>query len=98
MSEAESQIPESKKPSNGKPAATGVADEVLLITNKLVKTYGRRRVVDGVSIWVAPGQIVGLLGPNGAGKTTTFNMVVGVVKPDGGAVQFQGREITGLPM
>lgn len=98
MREAESQIPESKKPSNGKPVATGVADEILLITNKLVKAYRQRRVVDGVSIWVAPGQIVGLLGPNGAGKTTTFNMVVGVVKPDSGVVQFQSHEITRLPM
>src|SRR5215469_6320351 len=97
MSRAETK-PELKKSSNGKPVATGIADEVLLITNKLVKAYRQRRVVDGVSIWVAPGQIVGLLGPNGAGKTTTFNMVVGVVKPDSGVVQFQQREITRLPM
>jgi len=74
------------------------ANGVLLSTNKLVKAYRQRRVVNGVSISVAPAEIVGLLGPNGAGKTTTFNMVVGVVKPDEGAVQFNGREITGLPM
>ncbi|HLX71581.1 MAG TPA: LPS export ABC transporter ATP-binding protein [Verrucomicrobiae bacterium] len=92
MSRAETK-PELKRSSN-----TGVADEILLITNKLVKAYRQRRVVDGVSIWVAPGQIVGLLGPNGAGKTTTFNMVVGVVKPDSGVVQFQQHEITRLPM
>src|SRR5579862_3603115 len=92
MSRAETK-PELKRSSN-----TGVADEILLITNKLVKAYRQRRVVDGVSIWVAPGQIVGLLGPNGAGKTTTFNMVVGVVKPDSGVVQFQQQEITRLPM
>src|SRR5579862_1592560 len=97
MSEAEIK-PELKKPSNGKSVATSNSDEVLLITNKLVKAYRQRRVVDGVSIWVAPGQIVGLLGPNGAGKTTTFNMVVGVVKPDSGVVQFQQHEITRLPM
>src|SRR5215469_5799997 len=96
MSQAETK-PELKKPSNGK-VATGVADEILLITNKLVKAYRQRRVVDGVSIWIAPGQIVGLLGPNGAGKTTTFNMVVGVVKPDSGVVQFQQHDITRLPM
>jgi lipopolysaccharide export system ATP-binding protein len=71
---------------------------VLLSTDKLVKSYTGRRVVDGVSITVAPGQIIGLLGPNGAGKTTTFNMVVGVVKPDEGTVQFQQHNITKLPM
>ena len=55
-------------------------------------------MVKGVSITVAPGEIVGLLGPNGAGKTTTFNMVVGLIKPDEGAVRFQERNITALPM
>ena len=70
----------------------------LLATVKLVKEYRHRRVVDGVSIHVAAGEIVGLLGPNGAGKTTTFNMVVGVIKPDGGAVKFLARDITRLPM
>ncbi len=70
----------------------------LLATEKLVKEYRSRRVVNGVSITVGAGEIVGLLGPNGAGKTTTFNMVVGVIKPDEGAVKFQGRDITRLPM
>jgi lipopolysaccharide export system ATP-binding protein len=70
----------------------------LLTTDKLVKAYGQRRVVNGVSINVGAGEIVGLLGPNGAGKTTTFNMVVGIVKPDEGAVKFQETEITNLPM
>src|SRR5207245_2793091 len=70
----------------------------LLATDKLVKEYRHRRVVNGVSINVSAGEIVGLLGPNGAGKTTTFNMVVGVVGPDSGAVTFQGRNITRLPM
>src|SRR3984885_1160340 len=79
------------------PAANGLAD-ALLTTDKLVKAYRQRRVVNGVSIYVRPGEIVGLLGPNGAGKTTTFNMVVGVVKPDEGAVMFQERKITRLPM
>ena len=72
--------------------------EPLLATEKLVKEYRHRRVVNGVSITVAPGEIVGLLGPNGAGKTTTFNIVVGVVKPDDGAVKFRERVITDLPM
>jgi lipopolysaccharide export system ATP-binding protein len=66
----------------------------LLATEKLVKAYRGRRVVNGVSIQVGAGEIVGLLGPNGAGKTTTFSMVVGVVKPDEGAVRYQGRDIT----
>ncbi len=78
-------------PGGGDPAA-------LLSTDKLIKEYRQRRVVNGVSIRVAAGEIVGLLGPNGAGKTTTFNMVVGLVKPDAGSVNFQGRDMTRLPM
>jgi len=74
------------------------ADGALLSTEALVKEYRGRRVVNGVSIHVAPGEIVGLMGPNGAGKTTTFNMVVGVVRPDAGGVRLDGREITRLPM
>jgi lipopolysaccharide export system ATP-binding protein len=70
----------------------------LLSTENIAKEYDQRRVVDGVSIYVAPGEIVGLLGPNGAGKTTTFNMVIGVVRPDEGGVFFQKNEITSLPM
>jgi lipopolysaccharide export system ATP-binding protein len=70
----------------------------LLATDKLAKAYHQRRVVNGVSIYVNPGEIVGLLGPNGAGKTTTFNIVVGIVKPDEGRVRFRGRNITRLPM
>jgi lipopolysaccharide export system ATP-binding protein len=71
---------------------------VLLATDRLVKAYHQRRVVNGVSIYVNPGEIVGLLGKNGAGKTTTFNIVVGIVKPDEGDVLFDGRNITRLPM
>ena len=69
-----------------------------LSTEGLAKEYAQRRVVDGVSIYVSPGEIVGLLGPNGAGKTTTFNMVVGIVRPDEGGVLFEQEEITDLPM
>ena len=72
--------------------------EALLSTDRLMKAYKGRRVVNGVSITVNAGEIVGLLGPNGAGKTTSFNMVVGVVKPDKGAVRFLGQDITRLPM
>ena len=57
----------------------------------LVKVYGDRTVVNGMSLDVNCGEIVGLLGPNGAGKTTTFYMVVGLVKPDGGKVVFRGK-------
>ena len=71
---------------------------LLLTTDKLVKEYRGRRVVNEVSVGVGAGEIVGLLGPNGAGKTTTFNMVVGVVKPDEGTVFFQDHKITTMPM
>ncbi len=70
----------------------------LLRTDQLVKQYRKRRVVDGVSITVEAGEVVGLLGPNGAGKTTTFNMVVGVVKPDAGDVLFNEQPVTSKPM
>lgn len=71
---------------------------ILLGTDNLAKSYGRRRVVNEVSISVNEGEIVGLLGPNGAGKTTTFNMVVGVVSPDSGRVDFVDEDITAFPM
>jgi lipopolysaccharide export system ATP-binding protein len=81
------------------PEAAAPPDAVwLLATDKLAKSYHHRRVVNGVSIYVNPGEIVGLLGPNGAGKTTTFNIVVGIVKADEGQVQYLDRNITGLPM
>ncbi|HXJ60365.1 MAG TPA: LPS export ABC transporter ATP-binding protein [Verrucomicrobiae bacterium] len=70
----------------------------LLRTDKLIKAYRKRRVVNGVSICVEPGEIVALLGPNGAGKTTTFNIIVGVVRADDGAVLFEERAVTGKPM
>jgi len=78
--------------------AASQSNSLLLTTEKLAKEYRGRRVVNGVSVSVNAGEIVGLLGPNGAGKTTTFNMVVGVVKPDEGGVFFQDHKITTLPM
>lgn len=69
-----------------------------LLTEDLVKIYNRRRVVDGISVEVHPGEIVGLLGPNGAGKTTTFYMVVGLVRPSAGHVRIDDTDITALPM
>jgi lipopolysaccharide export system ATP-binding protein len=95
MSDTKNQ-PAAKK-SSGDPAVAA-ENKLLLATDKLAKEYRGRRVVNGVSVNVRAGEIVGLLGPNGAGKTTTFNMVVGVVKPDEGMVTFQGRDMTHLPM
>ena len=70
----------------------------ILSVEGLVKTYSRRRVVDGVELHVRPGEIVGLLGPNGAGKTTTFRMICGMVKPDAGRVFLQDEDVTNWPM
>ena len=70
----------------------------LLRATHLVKSYRRRRVVDGVSFEMAPGEIVGLLGPNGAGKTTSFNMVVGITKPDDGSIFLGDAELSQLPL
>jgi lipopolysaccharide export system ATP-binding protein len=64
----------------------------------LEKTYGRRRVVDNVSLHVEKGEVVGLLGANGAGKTTTFYMIVGLEQPNRGTVRLGERDVTGLPM
>lgn len=69
-----------------------------LIGTGLVKVYNERPVVDGVDIYLSPGEVVGLLGPNGAGKTTTFYMFVGLIKPDAGKIIFDGNDITSLPM
>jgi lipopolysaccharide export system ATP-binding protein len=67
-------------------------------TTKLIKEYRNRRVVNGVSIDVKNGEVIGLLGPNGAGKTTTFYMIVGLVRPNGGQVFLDDKDITKLPM
>ncbi len=64
----------------------------------LMKTYHKRRVVNGVNLLVNPGEVVGLLGPNGAGKTTSFYMIVGLVKPDGGRILMGGEDISKMPM
>jgi len=70
----------------------------LLAADGLVKRYGDRTVVKGVSFDVHAGEIVGLLGPNGAGKTTTFRMAVGMIVPDGGRVLLDGTDVTRRPM
>ncbi|MCF6282017.1 MAG: LPS export ABC transporter ATP-binding protein [Candidatus Polarisedimenticolaceae bacterium] len=69
-----------------------------LHAEKLVKRYSRRKVVDGVSLSIESGEIVGLLGPNGAGKTTSFYMIVGLVPLDDGRVLLDEQELTDLPM
>jgi lipopolysaccharide export system ATP-binding protein len=95
-----SELPHQSEPakSAGAIATATATAQILLQTGKLVKEYKQRCVVNGVSIQVGAGEIVGLLGPNGAGKTTTFNMVVGVVRPDEGNVNYLGRDITKLAM
>ena len=69
-----------------------------ILAEGLVKEYNKRRVVNGVSLSVNPGEVVGLLGPNGAGKTTTFYMVVGLERPQAGAIRINGRDVTRLPI
>jgi lipopolysaccharide export system ATP-binding protein len=69
-----------------------------LVAECLTKAYRKRTVVDGVTIEVEAGEVVGLLGPNGAGKTTTFSMIVGSTRPDSGRISLDGKEITELPM
>ena len=70
----------------------------ILQVDNLVKFYGRRQVVKGLSFKMQGGDIVGLLGPNGAGKTTTFYMIVGFIKANGGSISINGEVITTLPM
>jgi lipopolysaccharide export system ATP-binding protein len=69
-----------------------------LSTRDLIKSYGGRTVVKGVSIEVTSGEVVGLLGANGAGKTTTFSMVVGLTAPESGRVLLDGQDVTDDPM
>ncbi len=77
------------------PAVTGGSR---LSAGGLVKTYKSRAVVNDVSVQLQQGEIVGLLGPNGAGKTTTFYMITGLIRPDGGHIELDGRDITAEPM
>ncbi|MDA3923493.1 MAG: LPS export ABC transporter ATP-binding protein [Kiritimatiellae bacterium] len=69
-----------------------------MVASNLVKRYGQRTVVDGISLYADCGEIVGLLGPNGAGKTTTFYMVVGLVRPNEGVVKFKDKVVTRMPV
>lgn len=74
------------------------ADDILLESKDLVKAYRGKRVVNGMSMNVRPGEVVGLLGPNGAGKTTSFYMIVGLIRQDSGTVHFKGNDISTTPM
>jgi lipopolysaccharide export system ATP-binding protein len=87
-----------KSSKNGHEAANGNAVEHSLLALDLQKTYGRRRVVDNVSVNVGKGEVVGLLGSNGAGKTTTFYMLVGLERTETGNITLNGRDVTHLPM
>jgi lipopolysaccharide export system ATP-binding protein len=69
-----------------------------LLLDNLTKTYGHRKVVNGVTLEVNSGEVVGLLGPNGAGKTTTFYMVLGLQTPDHGTITLDGEDISHLPI
>ncbi|MEM9934223.1 MAG: ATP-binding cassette domain-containing protein, partial [Bacteroidota bacterium] len=69
-----------------------------LKARSLIKKYKQRAVVNGVSLEVNQGEIVGLLGPNGAGKTTSFYMIVGLIRPNGGEIFLDDQNITALPM
>ena len=69
-----------------------------LTANHITKRYGKRKVVDDVSIEVRQGEIVGLLGPNGAGKTTSFYTIVGLIKPNSGSIVLDNANITSYPM
>ena len=73
-------------------------DRAILRTEKLVKIYGGRSVVNGIDMHVNKGEVVGILGPNGAGKTTTFYLIVGLVRPNEGRVFFQNRDVTRFAM
>jgi lipopolysaccharide export system ATP-binding protein len=72
--------------------------KVTLAAQGLVKTYNARRVVDGISMYMEQGEIVGLFGPNGAGKTTSFYMIIGFIKPNAGKILLNNEDITDLPM
>lgn len=86
------------RPAGSRHASSTQPSTSALTAFHLQKSYGKRRVVDNVSLHVERGEVVGLLGANGAGKTTTFYMIVGLEQPDDGSVQLGDRDLTKLPM
>src|SRR6266496_3917685 len=95
LSVEEFALARAESPSGEHPAVSGGSR---LEAHGLVKTYKGRRVVNDVSVQLEQGEIVGLLGPNGAGKTTCFYMITGLIRPDGGEIVLDGRDITPEPM
>jgi lipopolysaccharide export system ATP-binding protein len=87
-----------KKKANGAAAPQLLRRPGYLAVHSVEKSFGSRQVVRGVSIYVRRGEAVGLLGPNGAGKTTVFYMITGLIKPDRGAIELDGHDVTKLPM
>ena len=83
---------------SGQPPALLAQNVPELLSRGLSKSFGKRKVVGGVDLRVARGEIVALFGPNGAGKTTTFYMMVGFIRPGGGQILLRGEDITRLPM
>ncbi len=81
-----------------RPAARREPQQGYLAAHGLEKSYGGRKVVNGVSLYVRRGEAVGLLGPNGAGKTTAFYTITGLIKPDHGQIELDGKVVTHLPM
>lgn len=73
-------------------------NESFLEVKEISKTFGRKKAVNGVSLNINKGEIVGLLGPNGAGKTTTFKITIGILSPDSGTIMLNGTDITRVPM
>jgi lipopolysaccharide export system ATP-binding protein len=96
--------PPAEKPRPPRPRANGATAPRLakragyLAVHSVEKSFGKRQVVRGVSIYVRRGEAVGLLGPNGAGKTTVFYMITGLIKADRGAIELDGHDVTRLPM
>jgi lipopolysaccharide export system ATP-binding protein len=98
MQEAMSNAAELANKANAQLTARAVSPEGLLAVEGLQKSYGSRKVVKDVSLWVRKGEVVGLLGPNGAGKTTSFYMIVGLVHTDAGSISIDGHSVAHLPI
>jgi lipopolysaccharide export system ATP-binding protein len=90
--------PGARRPQPGSNGSQRVAPQGYLAAHSVEKTFGSRKVVRGVSLYVRRGEAVGLLGPNGAGKTTVFYMITGLIKSDRGHIELDGRNVTALPM
>lgn len=89
---------EGPRPAEGARARQEAIPAEGLIARDLAKSFRRRRVVNGVSVTIGPGEVVGLLGPNGAGKTTSFYLILGLIPANAGKVILDGRDITAMPM